>query len=124
MTINSSILDIIILLGATQGFIIGILLYLKRQKFYANLFLAAIIILIALACLNIFLLNIHVTYQSTIWTIISLIVPLVIVMPIGPLIYFYTLSVASTEFEFTYSHRLHFYPIILDLIPYLTASFL
>ncbi len=117
MTVNSSILDIVILLGAVQGFIISVLLYLKKEKIYANRFLAAILFLIALACLNIFLLDIHITNQSTFWTIISLVVPLVIVMPIGPLIYFYTLSVASPKFKVASNHRAHFYPVVLDLIP-------
>lgn len=78
------LLDLVILLGSIQGFIICLLLFLKQKQFYANKVLAVLLFLISLACLNLYLLNIGVTRESTIWTIISLVVPMVIAMPIGP----------------------------------------
>ncbi|MBS1554832.1 MAG: helix-turn-helix transcriptional regulator [Bacteroidetes bacterium] len=110
-------LDIIILLGAIQGFIISALLYFKKEKLYANKLLAALLLLISLACLNLYLLNIQITKDSTFWSIFSLIVPMVIAMPIGPLIYFYVQSLQSPVFKLNRSHRIHFYSVIIDLLP-------
>ncbi|MBI3219710.1 MAG: helix-turn-helix domain-containing protein [Bacteroidetes bacterium] len=110
-------LDSLILLGAIQGLIISALLYLKKEKLYANKLLAAILFLISLACLNLYLLNQNILDGSTIWAIISLIIPLVIIMPIGPLIYFYTESLYVPGFKLHRSHRVHFYSTILDIFP-------
>ena len=110
-------LDIIILLGAIQGFIISALLYFKKEKLYANKLLAALLFLISLACLNLYLLNVQITKDSTFWSIFSLIVPMVIAMPIGSLIYFYVQSLQSPVFKLNRSHRIHFYSVIIDLLP-------
>jgi AraC-like DNA-binding protein len=110
-------LDSLILLGAIQGLIISLLLYLKKEKLYANKLLAAILFLISLACLNLYLLNQNILNGSTIWAIISLIIPLVIIMPIGPLVYFYTESLYVPGFKLKRSHRVHFYSSIIDLFP-------
>lgn len=116
-------LDIIILLGAIQGFIISFLLYFKKEKIYANKLLAVLLFLISLACLNIYLLTLDITKDSTLWSIFSLIVPLVIVMPIGPLIYFYVRSLQSINFKLDRSHQIHFYSVIIDLLPSLIGIF-
>lgn len=110
-------LDSLILLGAIQGFIISLLLYHKKEKLYANKLLAVILFLISLACLNLYLLNQNILNGSTIWTIISLIIPLVIIMPIGPLVYFYTESLYVPGFKLNHSQRVHFYATIIDIFP-------
>jgi AraC-like DNA-binding protein len=115
--LNHNPLDIIILLGAIQGFIISFLLYFKKEKLYANKLLAVLLFLISLACLNLYLLNLQITKDSTFWSIFSLIVPLVIAMPIGPLIYFYVQSLQSANFKLNRSHRSHFYSVIIDILP-------
>jgi hypothetical protein len=110
-------LDVIILLGAIQGFIISCLLYFKKEKLYANKLLAALLFLLSLACLNLYLLNLQITKDSTFWSIFSLIVPMVIIMPIGPLIYFYIQSLQTVSFKLNRSHRVHLYSVIIDLLP-------
>jgi AraC-like DNA-binding protein len=110
-------LDSLILLGAIQGLIISLLLYHKKEKLYANKLLAVILFLISLACLNLYLLNQNLLSGSTIWAIISLIIPLVIIMPIGPLVYFYTESLYVPGFKLNRSHRVHFYGSIIDIFP-------
>jgi AraC-like DNA-binding protein len=42
-------------------------------------------------------------------------------MPFGPLLYFYIQSSLDKEFRFTKKLRFHFYPVIIDLVPQLTA---
>ena len=115
MKVSSNIFDIVILLGAIQGFIISSLLYFK--KIYANKLLAALIFFISLACLNIFLMNINIKENSIFWGIFSLVVPLVIVMPLGPLIYFYVQAFCLKDFKLDRTHRIHFYPVLIDLFP-------
>src|SRR5882724_8380099 len=117
MKVSNSIFDVVILLGAVQGFIIGGLLYFKKEKLYANKILVILIFLISLACLNIYLLDIDFGKDSTLWSVISLIVPLTIVMPIGPLIYFYVHSLFLDDFRFNASHRVHFYSVAIDFVP-------
>lgn len=114
-------LDSLILLGAIQGFIISLLLYHKKEKLYANKLLAVILFLISLACLNLYLLNQNLLSGSTIWTIISLIIPLIIIMPIGPLVYFYNESLYVPGFKLNRSHRVHFYGSIIDIFPSLVG---
>lgn len=116
-----NLLDTVILLGAIQGFIISSLLCFKKEKLYANKLLAALLFLISLACLNLYLLNLQITKDSTFWSIFSLVVPLVIAMPIGPLIYFYVQSLQSSTFQLKRLHRVHFYSVIIDLLPSLVG---
>jgi AraC-like DNA-binding protein len=117
MKLSNNIFDVIILLGAIQGFIISALLYFKKEKLTANKILAVFILLISLACLNIYLMEIGVQNNSTFWTIVGLVVPFVIVMPLGPLIYFYVQCCIFPDFKLDRHHRTHFYPVLLDLIP-------
>lgn len=113
-------LNIIILVGVIQGFITAILLYRLKSNNIANKVLSWIIILISLACLNIYLLE-TVKITSTIWSILGAVTPLIIIMPIGPLTYFYVKAILYPEFKIIKRDRPHFYSTIIDLIPYLAA---
>ena len=42
-------------------------------------------------------------------------------MPFGPLLYFYIQSSLDKDFKLTKKLRFHFYPVIIDLVPQLTA---
>ncbi len=42
-------------------------------------------------------------------------------MPFGPLLYFYIQSLLDINFKVTKKLRFHFYPVIIDLVPQLTA---
>lgn len=48
-------------------------------------------------------------------------IPLVIVMPFEPLLYFYIKSSLDSNFKIDKKVRANFYPIVIDLIPQLTA---
>ncbi len=116
MKLSNNIFDIIILLGAIQGFTISALLYFRKEKVLANRLLAILILLISLACLNIYLLE-AVQFTSTFARVMRELIPLVIIMPTGPLIFFYVTSLLNSEFKLDESQRLHFYPLILDFVP-------
>lgn len=116
----SGFLDIVILFGAVQGLIISLLLYFSNNNRTANQLLALLIFLLTLASLDIWLLNQH-WYQTPFFQIISAIVPMVIIMPVGPLLYFYTRKTLAPEFVIDKSIRVHFYSVVIDLLPHIVA---
>jgi AraC-like DNA-binding protein len=121
MDFFGNIFDIIILLGAIQGFIISAILLRSKRGLLSDKLLAFILILIALACLNIFFLETNVLPSTYGWIVFSEIIPLTIVMPLGPLVYYYTWSLQQPTFQLTPIHYPHFYSVGIDLLPSLFA---
>ncbi|MBO9561614.1 MAG: helix-turn-helix domain-containing protein [Niastella sp.] len=114
----SGFLDTIVLLGILQGFILSALLFSSRRKKPANRFLAALIMLITLACLNIYLLDATWLDSNIVLHILAGALPLVVIMPIGPLIWCYVQATTDPAFRLTRKRYRHFYSIVLDLFPY------
>ncbi len=110
----------IILLGAIQGFIVTCLLFYSKNNRRSNRLLAALIFFISLASFNLYV-NYVDWFSSPSLRFISQFVPLVIVMPIGPLIYFYIRSFLDPGLPVTKKERRHFYTIIIDFVPALTV---
>lgn len=111
----------IILLGALQGFIISLLLAFRPGNLLSNRLLAWLILLMALASLNIYFLNTGWFETTAALRALAALAPLVIIMPMGPLIYFYIHSLTEPGFKLTNKDRLHFVPVIIDIIPQLAA---
>lgn len=86
-----------------------------------NRYLGALITLVSLACLNAYFFHAAWFQQSLICQIVHNFVPLVVLMPAGPLIYFYVKSITDTEWQPVKKDYRHFYPVIIDLVPYATA---
>lgn len=109
-------LNTIILLGIVQGFIMSWLLYTLKKQRYANQLLATLILLITLASIKL-----YGEYQnwfgSDIARFISDILPMITVMPFGPLIYFYVKAYLDPNFKISKKQRLHFLPVIIDFVP-------
>lgn len=120
---NSGPLNTIVLLGSIQGFILTGLLFGSKKNKQPNRFLAILIFLMALTCLNLYLT--HQTWYDFTHTlrIIGAMVPMVVVMPLGPLLYFYIRSCLERDFKFTRKCHPYFYSVLLDLLPYMTAWF-
>ncbi|WP_350288047.1 helix-turn-helix domain-containing protein [uncultured Croceitalea sp.] len=117
-----SFLNTLLLVGTIQGLITSIVLFNLKSHKSADTILSALIFLISLACLNIYLLE-TIEEASMLWNIIEAIVPLVIIMPIGPLVYFYVKSTLGyPDFKLEKKDRVHFYSTLLDLIPYVAAA--
>jgi len=114
-------LNIIILVGVIQGLVTATLLFRTKRNKQANRLLAWIILLISLACLNIYLLETFSGEITFILLVLEAIVPLVIIMPIGPLVYFYVRALLNPKFRLGALHKKHFYPVLLDLIPSLVS---
>jgi len=115
-----SFLNTIILLGAIQGFIISSLLFFSKKNKQANRLLSALILLMSLASFNLYANYVN-WFNSNLLKFIFDLIPLVIIMPFGPLLYFYIQSSLDKDFKLTKKLRFHFYPVIIDLVPQLTA---
>ena len=117
----SGFFNLIILLGAIQGFIISCLLYFSKENRAANRLFSFFIFFIALATLNTYLFNQSWYESSRQFRIFAAIFPMVIIMPLGPLLYFYTQASLKPGFTLKKRNLFHFYPVIIDLFPYLTV---
>ncbi|HXB35546.1 MAG TPA: helix-turn-helix transcriptional regulator [Puia sp.] len=113
------LLKTIVLLGALQGFIVSILLWSsarrRPEERTTRRLLAAIILFCALACLGLYLDETAWENETTIGSLFNAVVPLIIIMPIGPLIYLYVRSLGEPGFRLERRYRPHFYPIVVDL---------
>ena len=121
----SVILNSFILLGALQGFIVCILLVSSARRNPAGAqskrLMATLIFLLALACLNLYLYDLPALRDTPWGNLLSAIIPLVIVMPIGPLIFFYIRSCLEPGFRLSRKHRPHFYSVAIDLFQHAAA---
>ncbi|HTQ27961.1 MAG TPA: helix-turn-helix transcriptional regulator [Puia sp.] len=105
----------IIILGALQGFILSSLLFFSKKKRSSNRILATLIFLISLASLKLYS-----YYYGWLNSGLAEMIPMIIIMPVGPLIYFYVKSVLDPSFRLSSKERPHFYPVMVDLVPSLT----
>src|SRR5262245_50599681 len=107
----------IILLGALQGFIVSGLLHANKKNRVANRFLSKLIFLMALASLNLYMNYVDWFHNPWVRLIGDNLIPMVVVMPMGPLIWFYTRAMTDASFTMTRRLRRHFYPVVIDLVP-------
>ena len=107
---NISFFECLFLLGCLQGIIMACLLWTSRKGTrLSNRLLATLMALMASACLAA---GIPVANQ---WIVFLLdLFPLVMVMPFGPILYFYTRSLLTPGFGLGRREKLHFLPVILD----------
>jgi AraC-like DNA-binding protein len=113
----SGFLVTIVLLGTIQGFIITVLLFRSKVRKQSARLLGTLIFLIALASLNIYLNTQPWFVNNTAFQILHALVPWVMVMPMGPLIYFYIRSCLEPDMVFSGNEKKQFYPVILDIVP-------
>ncbi len=74
----------------------------------------------ALASFNLYA-NYKTWFGSDVLRFLAELLPMIIVMPFGPLIYFYLRSSLDSNFKITKQQRIHFYPVIIDLVPHLAV---
>lgn len=110
----------IILLGSIQGIIVTGLLFFSKTNRRPNRILAILILLISLASFNLYggYLN---WFNSGLLNFLAQVIPLLMVMAFGPLIYFYVQSSLDPAFIIDKKQKRHFYPVLIDLIPPLTV---
>ncbi len=107
----------VVLLGALQGFIVCTLLFRSKVRKLPSRLLAILIFLIALASLNIYLNTQPWFANSYSLQIFHALVPWVMVMPIGPLIYFYLRSYIKGDKQLSMNDKRQFYPVLIDILP-------
>jgi len=111
----------LMLLGFLQVAIMSMLLLFSKKRSRPNRFLGTLILLIALACLNLYLFESDWFNNNPVLNLLGNLIPLVIVMPVGPLLYFYVRSSMEPSFRLGRRERLHFLPVIIDVVPELTT---
>jgi AraC-like DNA-binding protein len=113
------LLKTIVLLGALQGLIVSGLLRTSGRRRpderVSRRLLGSLIFWIALACLDIYLLHEPFWTDTLIGRILGAVIPLIVVMPLGPLIYFYVRSCVEPDFRLTRRRQRHFIPVAIDL---------
>lgn len=112
----TSVLHTVILLGIVQGFIMSGLLFFSKKQRYANRLLAVLILLITLASVNLYGTYNNWGQNNTVRLVFD-IIPLVVIMPFGPLIYFYVQAFSDPAFRISRQQRRHFLPVIIDFVP-------
>ena len=117
---GGTLLTILLLLGTIQGVTTVVVLYRLKVNQKANRLLAWIILLISLACFNLYLLEAF-PDSNSFWDVVQAVVPLVVVMPVGPLVYFYIRALVIPSYTSTRVDRRHFYTVILDLLPHIVV---
>jgi len=116
----SAIFNTIILLGAVQGFVLSTVLFLSKRNRLRNRLLAWLILLIAVASIKLYGAQAG-WFNHPFMRWVDAVIPLIVVMPIGPLIYFYTRATLEPEFRIGRKQRRHFNSILIDIVPQLTA---
>ena len=114
-------LEILILLGALQGLIISSMLFFSKQSRQSNRILAALIFFMAQASLFLYMTGTSWFSNSPVVNFVFNFIPMIIIMPMGPLIYFYIRSFSDPAFVFKKKYRIHFYPVLIDIVPQLTV---
>lgn len=120
-----TLFNTIVLMGSVQGFILCGLLFTSTKNKRSNRFLAFIMLIFGMACFNLLLdgLPLH-EYFPWIDFLLNFI-PLIVVMPVGPLVYFYIQSNLDPTFRLKKKHRWHFVPVIVDFgAPLIAITFL
>jgi AraC-like DNA-binding protein len=117
----SPFFELLILLGAVQGFIISAMLFFSKQARQSNRILAGLIFLMALASLYLYVTGTSFFSHFPILNLISNFIPFIIIMPVGPLIYFYIRSFTEPAFVLSKRYRRHFYTVLIDLVPNIAA---
>ncbi|WP_212004752.1 AraC family transcriptional regulator [Chitinophaga sp. HK235] len=120
MSLVTDFFRTIILLGAVQGVVSGVLLWAGSRNRLPNRLLAVLLGILSLAAFNLYA-SYGNWFNSRLLQFISSFIPWVITMPFGPLIYFYIKASLDTNFRIIQRSRIHFVPVIIDLVPVLTA---
>ncbi|MEJ2884336.1 helix-turn-helix domain-containing protein [Pedobacter sp. GR22-6] len=117
----TDILNNVILFGAVQGFIMSALLFSSRTNRAAARYLGLLVFFIALASINLYGNYVNWFNLSAIQFIVQL-TPLILIMPLGPLLYFYIRRVSRPDFSTAHGFKYHFYPVLIEFIPALTVA--
>jgi AraC-like DNA-binding protein len=111
----------LILLGSIQGVIVCCLLLFSKRQTLSTRLLAAIIGLITLPGFHLYFHFNGWFERNAVTLFIHDMLPMIVTMPLGPLIWFYVRSLTDRDFKFGRKEIRHFFPAILDLLPKIVA---
>lgn len=114
-------LNTIIWLGTLQGFVLSVLLYFTRRPIPGARLLSCILLLMSLACLHLSLFETGLLNANGITATLAILIPMILVMPLGPLLWLYVLRLTGRSLPEGTGLRRHFASVIIDLIPSLTV---
>ena len=109
-------MNLIIIIGAIQGLICSLVLFLSKNADRNSRLLGAVILLISMACFSMYFLLTGLRNQYFLFNVFYFVLPLIIIMPVGPLLYLYTASFCKKQ---VLNGKRHFLPALSELIPYL-----
>ncbi|SHM97682.1 transcriptional regulator, AraC family [Chitinophaga jiangningensis] len=112
---STGIFHTILLMGVLQGIILTVLLFAGARKRPANRFLAWVMAIFGLACFNLLINELPIFNISVVINVLCAIIPGVLVMPVGPLLYFYIMASLEPGFRLTKQQRWHFAPVLIDV---------
>lgn len=115
----SGFLNIIILLGALQGLIFSGLLFYTPKDRPRNRSLAWLLLLMSVASLKLYGVEKE-WFNNPLMQLLNAIIPTIVIMPLGPLVYTYVRSTLQPVFKL---RPVHFLPVIIDLVPSLVSLF-
>lgn len=118
---NAELLNTIILLGAVQGFIFSAMLWFSKTRFLYNRLLSVLLLLLAMASLNIYVINQSWFAGSFAAMLFDAFIPLIVVMPLGPLLFFYVQALNNEQFRLGKKEKRQFYTLLLDIFPNIVA---
>jgi len=107
-----SILDILIISGIIQCYLIAVMLCRQKENTLANKLLISFLLIFALYQSRLILYDLNLNqYLPKLFQL-----PLNFILAIGPLLYLYTKSITNIKFKLTSKHLLHFLPVIPELL--------
>ncbi|RDC65347.1 helix-turn-helix domain-containing protein [Adhaeribacter pallidiroseus] len=107
---NIAPLDLILLLGSLQGIILFFLLwYNPKGPRLPNKLLASLMGLMGLMsfAVGVPVANIWISHMLDL-------LPFIVAMPLGPLLYFYAKALLQPDFQMGRREKYHFYPVVID----------
>lgn len=120
MITSNSILFTIICVFGLQAILLSILLFLKKPRTLAQLFLSLLLLFHAVNAINIVVVNVLKDYDLM---YVFRYIQLELLYGIGPALYFYTLSITKKDFTFKRKYWIHFLPLLLEFIFYRTSFY-
>lgn len=113
-------LYVLILAGSIQGIITGFLLFRVHTQRVSSRLLAVIMWLIALPGVHLFAHHALLFNNTVVADWIHALIPWVLMMALGPLLYFYMRSLAVKNFTLQKKETWHLVPAAIDILPKLT----
>ncbi|MDB5007520.1 MAG: AraC-type DNA-binding protein [Mucilaginibacter sp.] len=121
MYFSNELLQAVLLLGFVQGSICSVLLFSSKKKYPPNRLIGILLLVVSMACLNSYFFHAPWFQARVILGILHAVIPLVIVMPVGPLLFLYVRQLSRPDRLFSVRDRWHFLPVLIDLVPYFAA---